>query len=287
MNWHETIEQIRQDAQYADLVRLAYFDADLKLNVERFGRSEEFAETLELVKQHAPAATTILDIGAGNGISSVNFALNGYAVTAVEPDPSNTVGANAIRLLKQELSLARLSVHEQYAEKIGFEPNSFDIVYVRQAMHHAYNLKAFLAECARVLKPGGILLTIRDHVVFDAADKAWFLEAHPLHKFYGGENAFTATEYKEAMREAGLQIIKELTYYDSIINYFPLSKEEKQTLDAARERLLKSEFKRKLGPLSRFPILMDWYRRKNSFAGSLLNEKEMPGRMYSYICKKA
>jgi ubiquinone/menaquinone biosynthesis C-methylase UbiE len=286
MNWHETIEQIRQDPQYADLVRLAYFDADLRLNVERFGASEEFVETLKLIEQYAPSAKSVLDIGAGNGISSVNFALKGYTVTAVEPDPSNSVGANAIRSLQQSFGLSQLSVCQQYAEEIGFEENSFDIVYVRQAMHHALELNKFIAECARVLKPGGILLTIRDHIILDAKDKAWFLEAHPLHKFYGGENAFTVNEYKQAMRVAGLRIEKELKFYDSTINYFPLSVKEFQLMESSRAQYLQSELKRKLGPLSGISIISSWYKKKNSFDGALLNENEVPGRMYSYVCKK-
>ena len=287
MNWHETIESIRQDPKCADLVRLAYFDADLNLNVERFGESEEFAETLQLITSHAPGAISILDVGAGNGISAVSFALKGFEVTAVEPDPSASVGANAIRTLQQSLGLTKLTVYEKYAEQIGFEKERFDVVYVRQAMHHAYNLQEFIAECARVLKPGGLLLTVRDHVIFDAADKAWFLVAHPLHKFYGGENAFTAAEYKQAMQSAGLRIEKELAFYDSVINYFPISKQEKQAMEANREQQLKTELKRKLGPLADVPLVAYLYKRKNSVGGALLNEREIPGRMYSYVCRKA
>jgi len=286
MNWHETIISIRENSEFKDLVRLAYFDENLKLNVERFGKSEEFKETLNIIKQHLPIAKSILDIGAGNGISSVCFALKGYNVTAVEPDSSNTVGANAIRQLKQVYNLDNLVVHEKYAEEIGFEANSFDIVYVRQAMHHAYELKKFISECARVLKPNGILLTVRDHVIFDAKDKEWFLASHPLHKFYGGENAFTPKEYKDAMLEAGLRIIKEIKYYESVINYFPLTKEDKEKQEKAVELNLRSSLKRRIGIIANLPIIFNLYKQKLGIKDSFLNEKMVPGRMYSYISKK-
>ncbi|RSK36040.1 class I SAM-dependent methyltransferase [Hymenobacter metallilatus] len=286
MNWHETIAQIRKDPKYAELVEQAYFDADLQLNVERFGKSAEFIKTLEILQKYSPDAKTILDIGSGNGISAVNFALRGYTVTAVEPDPSDSVGANAIRKLQAQLELTDMNVFEQFAENIGFADNSFDVVYVRQAVHHAYNLTEFLAECGRVLKPGGILLTIRDHVVFDAADKQWFLEMHPLHRFYGGENAFSPAEYRQAMQAAGLQIERELKFYDSVINYFPTSEAEIAQRQAGQELHLAKELQRKLGLLGRIPLLQRWYKAKNSVDGSLLNERAVPGRMYSYICIK-
>lgn len=174
MTWEETIQYIRQQPQFADLVEKAYFDADLRLNVERFRASDEFAQTLLLLKRNQPNAKKILDIGCGNGISSLAFALAGFEVTAVEPDASITVGAGAIRLLKDEYQLPNLNIHVAFAEDIAFASESFDIVYVRQAMHHANNLDKFIAECARVLKKDGMLLTVRDHVVFDEADKHWF-----------------------------------------------------------------------------------------------------------------
>lgn len=286
MNWHETIETIRNDAQYNDLVRLAYFDADLRLNVERFGVSEEFAETIMLLKKYALTAKSILDVGAGNGISTINLALKGFDVTVVEPDPSDSVGANAIRVLQKEYGLNNIEVYESYAEEVGFKNASFDVVYVRQAMHHAYELKKFLAECARVLKPGGLLLTIRDHVIYNEKDKAWFLESHPLHKFYGGENAFTAEEYKNAMQNAGLTVLEELKYYDSPINYFPFSTSEIEAAKVSNETQLKQALNDKLGFLSKLPLVFSLYKAKNGYKDGWLNEKMIPGRMYSYICRK-
>ena len=180
MNWEETIKFIRTKPEYALLVEKAYFDPDLMVNVNRFQSDVEFIETMQLLKQFAPGAKNILDIGCGNGISTIAFALKGYELTAVEPDPSNTIGAGAIRELIKMNNLQNVKVYEDFAENIKFDSNSFDVVYVRQAMHHAYDLNKFIEECGRVLKPGGLLLTVRDHVVFNKQDKEWFLEIHPL-----------------------------------------------------------------------------------------------------------
>ncbi|MBC7747661.1 MAG: methyltransferase domain-containing protein, partial [Methylotenera sp.] len=210
MTWEETIKFIRTQPEFKGLVEKAYFEEDLPLNVERFKKSEEFIETLELLKQYQPYAKSILDIGSGNGISAIALALEGYNVVTIEPDSSDTVGGGAIRKLKEHYNLSNLEVHEAFAEELQLPNANFDIVYARQCMHHAYDLNKFVAEASRATKKGGLFITIRDHVIFNKKDKEWFLATHPLQKFYGGENAFTPTEYKNAMVKAGLQIIKEL-----------------------------------------------------------------------------
>lgn len=284
MTWEETIAYIRTQPEYSDLVRDAYFDDDLALNVQRFKESAEFLETKALIKKYAPNAKTLLDVGCGNGISTINFAELGYEVTAVEPDPSLTVGAGAIRILKENRNLENLTIFEDFAENIKFPDNSFDVVYVRQAMHHAYELDKFIAECVRVLKPQGLLLTIRDHVIFDEADKQLFLDSHPLQKFYGGENAFTPKSYQEAFRKAGATVIKELKFYDSVINYFPSDSEtlkKKRTKKIAKQ---KQKLQNKIGSIAKFSLVWTLYERMSGFAP--LNEQHVAGRMYSYIAIK-
>ena len=284
MTWEETIQYIRTQPDFNELVEKAYFDADLELNILRFRNSLEFQETLSIIKTYNPKAKTILDIGCGNGISTINFAQKGYQVTAVEPDSSLTVGAGAIRIVKNKLGLTNIEIFEDFAENIRFKDNSFDVVYVRQAMHHANHLNNFVKECVRVLKPGGILLTVRDHVIFDEPDKQWFLNSHPLQKLYGGENAFTPKEYKEAFRKAGATIIKELKYYDSVLNYFPATETEIKRQEQKKIKKQKKKLQNKLKLLAKIPLTWWLYKKISGFVP--LDEKVVPGRMYSYIIQK-
>lgn len=287
MTWHETIEYIRTIPEYKDLVEKAYFEEDLSLNVDRFRRSEEFEETLKLLKKYQPNAKTILDIGCGNGISSIAFALQNYQVIAVEPDPSETIGAGAIRKLKQINQLQNIEIFEAFAEDIAFDTESFDVVYIRQAMHHAYDLNKFIGEAGRVLKKGGLLFTVRDHVIFDEKDKEWFLENHPLQKFYGGENAFKPEEYREAMQKAGLEVKQEIKYYDSVLNYFPSTKEELSEKVKLIEIQRKKSLQGKIKFLADVPLFFYFYTLYlNAKYGSPTDEKRVPGRMYSYIALK-
>jgi len=289
MKWEETIEAIRRDPDYADLVHKSYLGADLAENVDRFAASEEFRETLSLLAVHAPGAERLLDIGSGNGISAVAFARHGFRVTAVEPDPSDTVGAGAIRQLAEAMALDELEVLEAFAEVLPLESNAFDIVYARQAMHHAQDLTRFIRECGRLLRPGGILLTVRDHVVFDPEDKARFLEEHPLQKFYGGENAYSPEEYRQAMEEAGLSIVRELRYFDSVINFYPeLTMSDMADLEAYLRKESGKILVRKLGPFGKTGLAHRIFRRRiGTDRPTFLDERRRAGRVYSYIAKKS
>jgi len=287
MTWEETIKFIRTQPEFKYLVDKAYFEEDLSLNVERFKQSEEFTETLKLLKQYQPNAKTVLDIGSGNGISAVALALQGYDVVTIEPDSSDTIGAGAIRKLKEYYNLTNLEIYEAYAEELHLPNESFDIVYTRQCMHHAYDLDKFVAESSRVTKKNGLFITIRDHVIFDQKDKEWFLENHPLQKFYGGENAFHPIEYRKAMENAGLRVEKEIKYFESVINFFPISKEEIFNQFQVKKSKAILRLNNKIGILSKLPVLQNMYfKRLGLDKETFYNEDKIPGRMYSYVALK-
>ncbi len=287
MTWEETIQFIRAQPKYNELVAKAYFDENLPLNVERFRDGEEYKETLRLMSIYAPNAKNILDIGCGNGISSIAFALDGYTVSACEPDPSNTVGAGAVQWLKEYYGIKNLEVYQEYAEKINLQKDFYDIVYVRQAMHHAYDLKAFIQNIASLIKSEGILITVRDHVIFDNQDKKRFLDTHPLQKYYGGENAFTEKEYTTAIELAGLKIDKILKHYDSVINYYPLSTTEFDAIKNKKEKYIQKALWNKISVLSKIPFVLSLYKKSIGFnIAKVFNERDIPGRMYTYIARK-
>ena len=281
MTWEETILFARENNDFKQLIVDSYLSSDLKKNVESFIKSEEFIETLRLINKYSITkneSIKILDIGAGNGISSIAFALNNFNVTAIEPDLSNTVGANAITILKNEYNLSNIIVNSSYGESLPFEDESFDIVYARQAMHHANNLDLFVKESARVLKRNGLFFTCRDHVVNDAGQKAEFLKNHPLQKFYNGENAFSIKEYKNAFIKADLIIKEKLGPLDSIINYSPQKKE-----DLAKEfkTILEKKIYFKLPNTNILnTIIFTIFKLKTN---NLYNN---PGRLYSFIAHK-
>ena len=273
-SWEEAIDLLRRDPQHRELIRDAYLTADLSENCRRFAQSDEFNEALKLINIHRPDARELLDIPAGNGIATYAFARAGFKVTAVEPDPSPSVGRGAIAaaLLKENL---QAEIVDAFGENLPFDSHSFDVVYVRQGLHHAQNLNAMLAEYARVLRPRGLLLGCREHVVDDyGASLRAFLTAQVDHQLYGGENAFTLADYRSAFLDAGFSIIQEMGPYDSPINLHPNTPESLQT------KICESPPGKILGLVL-----------PKSFVGRLgmwhLKRSRRPGRLYSFVALAA
>lgn len=124
-----------------------------------------------------------------------------------------------------------ITVVEAQAETLPFDDAMFDIVHCRQALHHAAGLWQMCRELGRVLKDGGRFIATREHVISRKADLQVFLDGHPLHRFYQGENAYLLDDYLEAIGGAGIGIESVLNPYESDINLFP------ETLDAVKQRI--------------------------------------------------
>jgi SAM-dependent methyltransferase len=271
-SWEQAIEILRNDPACRDLIFNSYLTADLLENCRRFLESAEFHDALEILAGLG-AGKNLLDVPAGNGIATYAFAKSGYRVTAVDPDPSATVGRGAIAHV---LDASRLSaeVVDAVGENLPFPSGSFDVVYVRQGLHHAADLPGMMREFFRVCRPGGILLACREHVVDDyGASLKAFLDAQIDHKLYGGEHAFTLADYRAAFVAAGFSLIRVMDPWDTVINLFP------DTPDALRARLRSSKpgrlLKSFLPESAVLALGMQYVRRQKA-----------PGRLYSFVARK-
>ena len=269
-SWGEAIEILRNDPLHRQLIYDAYLTADLRQNCVRFAASAEFAETLKLIKAYRPNARDVLDVPAGNGIATYALARAGLNVVAVEPNPSASVGRGAIAT---SLSMENLEAQivDAFGEELPFESDSFDLVYVRQGLHHARDLKAMVKEYSRVLRPGGLLLGCREHVVDDYQSSLRdFLDAQVDHQLYGGENAFTLPDYRAAFAHSGFNVVQEIGPYDLPINLHP------NTSESLAAKICESTPGRILGlvlPKSAVAKLGMWQLRRSN----------RPGRLYSFV----
>ena len=271
--WEQAIDILRGDPAHADLIFHSYLGADLLDNSSRFFASAEFAEVLRILRAYKPDAGDLLDIPGGNGIATHAFAKAGFRVTAVEPDPSISVGRGAIARVLESSGL-KADIVEAYGEKLPFDTASFDVVYVRQGLHHAADLLRMVAEYARVLRPGGLLLACREHVVDDyGSSLAAFLATQVDHQLYGGEHAFILADYRAAFDKAALVRVLELGPFESEINLHPASFEEMGVV------ILHSQAGRLLSlflPKTLVTKIGFWR----------LRQKKSPGRLYSFIARK-
>lgn len=230
MTWEESVDWLRKQPGQQELVRACFFDDPLLQAANRYWRCAEWQAVQKLVGK---ARGKALDVGAGRGIAAFALAKDGWQVTALEPDPSDLVGAGAIRNLARESEL-KIDIVQEWGESLPFEDESFDFVHARQVLHHARNLQQLCSELQRVLKKGGLFLATREHVIDTVEDLPVFLNSHPLHNLYGGENAYLLDEYLLAIHKAGIKMIKYFSPWESDLNLYPQKLEDVQAA-VARE----------------------------------------------------
>jgi SAM-dependent methyltransferase len=272
--WEEAVQWLISQPDKQEIVKACYYDLPLSSAADRYWQSNEWHSIRGFLPQTQGMA---LDIGAGNGIASYALAKDGWQVSALEPDPSEVVGVGAIRKLASDSNLP-ITVVQEFGEQLPFPDAHFEFVFARQVLHHAKDLPQLCREIYRVLKPGGVFIAVRDHVISTKADLPKFLDSHPLHKLYGGENAYLLSEYADALRSAKLQISQIFGSLDSPINYAP------HTHDT-----LKQELVTKLVRIPGGHIAASLLLNKNSFPYTLKLLSKLdrrPGRAVSFVCSK-
>lgn len=273
--WEQAVLWLRAQPDQQALVKASYYDDPLLSSANRYWESEEWSS----IRPFLPTqGGNVLDVGAGRGISSFALAKDGFSTTALEPDGSAVVGAQAIRDLAQASGLA-IEVKQEFSEKLPFSDRQFDVVFARAVLHHTRDLNSACREFFRVLKPGGRLIAVREHVISLPEDLAAFFEIHPLHKLYGGENAFLLSQYEAAIQSAGFELDTVLTPLESPINYAPYTL---STLHAELAQRVGARLPGAGAPL-RWLLGMPcvW-----SLARPLLDRFDhRPGRLYSFIAR--
>lgn len=276
MSYEASVNWLRDRPQYADLIEDCYFDRDNFAAAERFAASEEFLETCRLLGLQS--GMQVLDLGCGNGIASYALAQRGCHVTAVDPDMSEDVGLMATQRLQAKIQQGSIATYQTTAEALPFPDNHFDIVYERQALHHFSDLLKGLSECARVLKPGGLFLAAREHVVSDAQQLEVFLSEHILHQLHGGEYAYSVAHYQKRFRQAGFALLQTMAPMDNVVNHFPVS--NAAVKQALSDRLGARLGQRLGGAIARQSWVETAYRWHQS------RKNQSPGRVYSFLCTK-
>jgi SAM-dependent methyltransferase len=96
----------------------------------------------------------LLDVGFGFGFFVAEMKNRGWEAMGVE------ISQKALDYARNVLGL---TVHPGPLEKVGFPDNHFDAVTGFYVIEHLPLPKAFLTECCRILKPGGLLLLRYPH----------------------------------------------------------------------------------------------------------------------------
>jgi ubiquinone/menaquinone biosynthesis C-methylase UbiE len=198
-------------------------DNDVKrLSRQRFSRyaqgyvssrtHAEGAELDRLLEIAQPQADwLVLDVATGGGHTALKFAPCVAGVIATDISESMLDAAQAFL---SGLGVQNVTYKVADAEALSFEDATFDLVTCRIAAHHFSDCPRFVGECARVLKPAGMLL-VQDHVLPDDAYAAAYVESFQKLRDPSHSRAYTEGEWRDMFVAAGFavehteQILKE------------------------------------------------------------------------------
>jgi len=112
---------------------------------------EKLHHLLRLVDFDGYGGRLVLEVGCGAGVDLARFARGGALVTGVD------LAESAIALARANFEQQGLEGDFRVAdgEQLPFADDGFDLVYAHGVVQYTSNPKRLVAECRRVLKPGG------------------------------------------------------------------------------------------------------------------------------------
>ena len=113
----------------------------------RFGRD---------IRNREPfAGLTLLDVGCGGGLIAEPMRRLGFQVTAIDASSEN-IGTARVHAEQQGLEIGYRAATVEQLEAEGAGP--FDVVLTLEVIEHVADPEAFVRTCARLVKPGGLLI---------------------------------------------------------------------------------------------------------------------------------
>ena len=113
---------------------------------ERFGRDTKKLDCLKGLR--------MLDIGCGGGILSEPLARLGAQMVGADPSKENIAVASAHA---QDSGVA-VDYRATTAEDLAAAKERFDVVLAMEVVEHVVDVNAFVATCASMVKPGGLMI---------------------------------------------------------------------------------------------------------------------------------
>lgn len=161
------------------------------------------ADLERLVELAQPGSDWLaLDIATGGGHTALRFAPHVRHVIAADLTPRMLVAARTFITGK---GIPNVDYSAGDAENLPFASDTFDLVTCRIAPHHFPDCFRFVQECARTLKPGGLLL-IEDHVLPDDERAGRYVDSFERLRDPSHVRGYAAYEWQGMFLDAGLTV---------------------------------------------------------------------------------
>jgi 2-polyprenyl-6-hydroxyphenyl methylase/3-demethylubiquinone-9 3-methyltransferase len=168
---------------------------------ERFGRDGKKLDCLKDLR--------MLDIGCGGGILSEPLARLGAQTVGVDPAEENIKAARA----HAEHSSLTIDYHATTAEDLAAAGETFDVVLAMEVVEHVADVETFVATCAGMVRPGGLLLAATLNRTLKSFALAIVGAEYVLRWLPRGTHQWdkfvTPEELEAACEEAGLRVTGE------------------------------------------------------------------------------
>jgi len=177
---------------------------------------ETIADMLDL-----PSGAHVVDLGAGYGGGARWMVRNrGWKVTCVNiADKQNEINRklNAKAGLHDEIEV----IHGSFNE-VPAEDGAFDAMWSQDSFLHGGDREGIIAECARIVKPGGDII-FTDPMM---ADDAPVDELEPILKRIRLSSLASVAFYREAAKKAGLEVVDIREHPDQLGRHYGRVREE-------------------------------------------------------------
>jgi len=151
----------------------------------------------------------ILDIGCGAGILSEPLARLGATMVGADPSEENIAVASA----HAEDSGVEVDYRATTAEALAEAGERFDVVLAMEVVEHVTDVKEFVATCASMVKPGGLMIAATLNRTLKSFALAIVGAEYVLRWLPRGTHQWdkfvTPAEFERAIESAGLNVTGE------------------------------------------------------------------------------